>query len=452
MIGAGPAGLAAGLAAAEAGNDVVILEAGDTVGGMAGSFEVAGQRVDFGSHRLHASTAPRFLDRLQGLLGDDLQARERNGRIRLHGRWVGFPLRTGDMLRHLPPSFTSRVARDTLLAPLRRGGTGDSFEAEVRRRLGPTVSNEFYMPYATKLYGVDPTTLETELADRRVSASSTLSVLRTALAARRVSGRTFFYPRQGYGQVSEALADAAVAAGAELRLGEAVTFVAHGPEPSVQAGDTAVDADIVLSSMPIQTLLGSLQAPPPKQVIDVAARLRTRAMVLVYLVVEQPQYSPFDAHYFPTLDFAVSRVSEPKNYRTGDDPPDTTVLCAELPCWRDDDTWSASDHDLAERVAGDLIRAGLPAPCPVEVAVRRLGSVYPVFEHATAVARQLVDAWLAGLDGVVSFGRQGLGVPDNLHHVLAMGEAAAAATTGGDVDRPAWRRSLTSFADHVVVD
>ena len=109
VVGAGPAGLAAALTAAEAGHDVIVFEGGDAVGGMAGSFEVAGVRVDHGSHRLHASTSPEFLDRLRSLLGDDLQARERNGRIRLRDRWVAFPLRLGDLARRLPPDVALRV-------------------------------------------------------------------------------------------------------------------------------------------------------------------------------------------------------------------------------------------------------------------------------------------------------------------------------------------------------
>jgi len=52
VVGAGPAGLMAALGAARAGHQVTVLEAAGRVGGMAGSFEVAGQRVDFGSHLL----------------------------------------------------------------------------------------------------------------------------------------------------------------------------------------------------------------------------------------------------------------------------------------------------------------------------------------------------------------------------------------------------------------
>ena len=107
VIGAGPAGLMAALRGAQSGHRCTVVEAGETVGGMAGSFEVAGQRVDYGSHRLHPATPEPFLELFRSLLGPDLQVRPRHGRIRLHGRWIAFPLRAGDMVRNLPPSFGS---------------------------------------------------------------------------------------------------------------------------------------------------------------------------------------------------------------------------------------------------------------------------------------------------------------------------------------------------------
>ena len=119
-MGAGPAGLVAALDAASAGHEVVVLEAADHVGGMAASIEVGGQRVDLGSHRLHPSTDPALLARLRGMLGDDLQVRLRHGRIALAGRWLAFPLRTGDLLRHLPPRLAVGAALDAAGSPRRR--------------------------------------------------------------------------------------------------------------------------------------------------------------------------------------------------------------------------------------------------------------------------------------------------------------------------------------------
>ena len=92
------------------------------------------------------------------------------------------------------------------------------------------------------------------------------------------------------------------------------------------------------------------------------------------------RYTPFDAHYLPEEWTPVTRVSEPKNYRDGDDPPGRTVLCAEIPCGAGDALWSASDDELGRgRRPTRWRRAGLPRAAPVEVVVRRLPSVYPVY-------------------------------------------------------------------------
>ena len=251
VVGAGPAGLMAALASARAGHRCTLLEAGETVGGMAGSFEVAGQRVDYGSHRLHPATPERFLELFRSLLGSDLQIRPRHGRIRLGGRWLAFPLRAGDMARNLPVSFSIQAALDAVTAPLRRRRMGVplSFEDDVANRLGPAVAREFYVPYAHKLYGVEASELDRELALRRVSASSAVDVLGRVVRAARPQGRRFLYPRTGYGQLSEALAAAAVDAGAEVRTRAAVCRLeAGGAGVAVCYDGGWIPADVVLST------------------------------------------------------------------------------------------------------------------------------------------------------------------------------------------------------------
>lgn len=451
VIGAGPAGLVAALEAAEAGHEVVLHEAVDRVGGMSASFEVGGQRVDYGSHRLHPATDPALMRRLRRLLGDDLQPRIRNGRIRLENRWVGFPLRPGPMVRELPPGFTARVVVDTLTKRFRRAEP-DSFATAIESRLGRTVADRFYRPYAHKLYGSPADDLAVELADRRVAARSPLQVVRNALRATTLDGRTFFYPRRGYGQISERLAEAAIDAGVDLRLGSAVDAIDTRGPLTVAAGGPSSETDLVMSSMPLDQFVPALTPPPDAALIDAVGTVRTRAMVLVYLVLAQPRFTPFDAHYFPDATIRTSRLSEPKNYRDGDDPPETTVLCAELPCWAGDEVWTMPDADLGELVGAELERSGLPHPRPVAVETRRQARVYPTFERAHEAARAVIDRWQPDDERLLVFGRQGLAVPDNIHHVMAMGRAAASVIDGSTIDHDRWRRRLTEFSTHVVQD
>jgi protoporphyrinogen oxidase len=454
VVGAGPAGLLAAWHAARAGHEVVVLERSTAVGGLAGSFEVAGVRVDHGSHRLHPSIDGALLADLRSLLGDDLQERPRNGRIVLAGRPLAFPLRTADLLRNLPRPIAARMALDAATAPLRRP-RADTYTEVVRAGLGPTVERTFYGPYARKLWGVDGDDLAGEVARRRIAASSPSAIARKLLRAADSAKRTFLYPRRGFGQLSEVLADAAVAAGADVRLGAGVaTLEVRETGARVTADDgTVVEAQQVWSTAAIGAL-PSMVDGAPASITAAADRLRHRAMVLLYLVVDAPRWSGVDAHYLPDPQVAATRLSEPKAYRDSvDDPAEHTVLCAEIPCAVGDELWRADPDDLATRLVEELAAAGLP-PIPVTSAeVRRVQRLYPVYTRGYERDLALVEGWVDSLPGVVTFGRQGLFVADNTHHVLAMArDLAACVGNDGRVDSGRWATARAGFRDFVVED
>ena len=455
ILGAGPAGAAAAWRAARAGHAVVLLERATQPGGAAGSFEVDGIRVDHGSHRLHPSTDPAILADLRGLLGGELQWRPRNGRIWLGGRWIRFPLRPLDLARHLPARFAAGCALDALTAPARRP-RASTYAEVLRAGLGPTLCEHFYFPYARKLWGLEPDQIDAEQARRRVSAGSPARLLARVARGARPGGAGFWYPRRGFGAITERLVEAAAAAGAQVRLGAAAERVALGPD-GVRvdvAGGGAVTAGRVWSTIPLPLLARMADPPPPPAALAAAASLRLRAMLLVYLSLEGRPYTPYDAHYLPDEGTPVTRVSEPANYRDSpDDPPDRTVLCAEIPCDPGGGLWEAPDAELADLVEAALVERGLPRPRRRAVVVRRLAHAYPIYHAGYASAFAALDAWAAAQPRLLTFGRQGLFAHDNTHHALAMAWAATdALRPGGAFDAAAWARARARFALHVVED
>jgi protoporphyrinogen oxidase len=462
VLGAGPAGLAAAWRAARRGLAVVVLERAPTVGGMAASFDVAGMRVDHGSHRLHPATPPAVLADLRGLLGDDLQERRRHGRLRVGDAWVGFPLRPVELVRRLPGRTLAGIAFDAATAPARRRGRPPAHYADaLTRGLGPTLYRALHGPFAEKLWGLPGERIDAEQARRRVTADTPWKIAaRMVRRPRTGQGRTFHYPRRGFGQIVEALAQAAADAGARISVGTAAQRLVLGADGvRVRTGDdTVIDAAHVFSTVPLTALAGLVTPRPPAAALADAAGLRFRAMVLVYLVLEQDRrWTPYDAHYLPDAGAAVSRVSEPANYRDGPDPTDRTVLCAELPCAPDDAVWSATDRDLGARVADDLARAGLPPVRPAAVVTRRLRHVYPVYDVGFRTRLDGLDAWAGALPRITTFGRLGLFAHDNTHHAVAMAyDAVDALGTGaagdGTFDATAWSAARTRFDAHVVED
>lgn len=458
VLGAGPAGVGAAYRAARAGHSVVVVERSGRVGGAAGSIEIGGMRVDLGSHRLHPSIDPAIVSDLRQLLGPELQKRTRNGRIRLAGRWLAFPLRTKDLLRRLPPSFALGATRDAATAWLRTPRS-DSFAEVLRAGLGPTMSERFYFPYARKVWGLEPEQLSGEQARRRVSADSPLKVLqRVARGSDRGGARGasfFWYPRRGYGAISEALAGAAVDAGAQLRLAANAERIDldHDRVKVTLSGGESYEARRVWSTIPLTVLAAIAEPSPPPEVLSAAASLRFRAMLLVYLVLARDRYTSFDAHYFPEAFTPVTRISEPKNYRDGDDPSGCTVLCAEIPCDPGDELWESGNDALGAIVEAALGDAGLPPVSPLEVKVVRLAHAYPVYSTGYAAAFEALDAWATAQPRLLTLGRQGLFAHDNAHHALAMAWAAADALGPGDAfDDEAWASARARFTHHVVED
>ena len=465
ILGAGPAGLgAAWQLARQHKADVVVIEQRDDVGGNAGSFEIEGIPVDYGSHRLHSACAPEILDDLKTLLKEDLLHRPRHGRIRLRGHWIHFPLKPVDLLLHLPPTFGMGVAIDALkklvLPP--NGEADETFTTVLERGLGSTICNDFYFPYASKIWGLPPSELSAIQAQRRVSAGSFGKMVRKVFSLvpglKSPQAGRFYYPKRGYGQVSHALAAAASESGAGVHLRTTVKRLELGSPHKLEVetdGETrTLEADHVWSTIPLTVLARITSPQPPEAIIEASRRLEFRAMILVYLLLDVDQWTPFDAHYFPEDDIPLTRLSEPKNYSARHEPRGRTVLCGELPCMVDDEVWRSSDAELADLVRDSLGRCGLALSANIlSITTRRLPYAYPIYRRGYERYFEALDSWANGLTGVLTFGRQGLFAHDNTHHALAMAYAAVHCLgPSGQFDAARWRGYRSDFARHVVED
>ncbi len=460
VLGGGPAGCGAAYQLRRTGKaTVTLLERQDVVGGNAGSFFWGGQWLDYGSHRLHHTVDPRILADIRQMLGADFNDFQRHGRIRLRGQWLHFPIQSLDLLRRLDKGFAFGMARDMVMRKLSKPDEGDTFASVLLANLGPTMCHHFYFPYARKLWGHEPEVLSGIQARKRVTAGSFGKLIKRLL--RPVGGGNYYYMRRGYGQISATYAEQARLAGAEMLLGWAASRIERIPDGGGAWRITAerdgerrtIDADFIWSTIPITLVARMVQPTAPPQVLEAAGAIGYRAMVLVYVQLPVSQFTTTDAHYFPEENVRVTRLSEPKNYFRLQEPLGTTVLCGEYPCRVDDEIWSATDDQLAERVAGDAATAGIPFPArPSDVQVRRLRQAYPVYLRGYEKPLQALDDWAASLPNVLVYGRQGLFAHDNTHHALYMAYSAVDCLSGMTFDQARWKDYRRIFATHVVED
>lgn len=467
VLGGGPAGVGAAYMLAQTGKALpLLLERADRVGGNSGSFLLDGVHCDFGSHRLHPASDPEILDMVKELVGDDLLWRPRHGRIRLKGSWIHFPLKPVDLLLRMPKSFAFALLRDMATKPLRKGGGSDAeetFASVLHRELGPAMCEGFYYPYMRKLWALPPEELAVTLARRRISGSSIGKIIRKVLGQlpglKKPQTGGFYYPRMGFGMISEALSTGAEQLGAQVQLNSGVSAIEHDGS-KVRAvrwangsGEERIEADHVWSTLPLNAMVRMMQPPPPPEVLAAADATRYRGMILIYITLDQDQYTEYDAHYFPELNVPISRLSEPKNYSASTEPKGTTVLCAELPCDPHEELWGLSDDALGQKLCDWLVGTGLPSPKLKSSATRRLSHAYPVYDRHFERHFAVLDDWIASIEGLLTFGRQGLFAHDNTHHALAMAAAAVECIdTNGRFDHAQWAVHRKEFESHVVED
>jgi protoporphyrinogen oxidase len=472
ILGSGPAGIgAASQLIQRTQARVIILEKEDHIGGNAGSFELAGFRVDYGSHRLHPSCNPRVLQDIRNMLGNDLLDRSRHGRIYLNKRWIHFPLKPVDLTFNSPPIFSIGVARDITSKLFRRNGAvvnSTSFASVMERSLGKTICQDFYFPYARKIWGVEPEEISAEQAHRRVINNSLFKMVRKVVSTlpgiKPANGTKYYYPRLGFGQIVDAYAQKAQKGGAELYINSRVNSISkvqnseggirHNVLFEKDGQEQSITANYVWSTIPITRLVQLVTPEPSQIVIRAAQNIDYRSMLLVYLVLEQRRFSIFDAHYFPGPSIKITRLSEPKNYSDGQGPENLTVLCAELPCSSEDDAWGKSDDELAGLVCEALHKADIPIRSHIsQILVKRIRYAYPIYRLGYEKYFNQLDDWIGSREGLLTFGRQGLFVHDNTHHALYMAYSAVdCLEPSGHFDYKRWKAFRKVFEKHIVED
>ncbi len=258
VIGAGFGGLAAAWELVRRGIGVTVLEAEGAVGGLAGSFEVGGTRLEKFYH--HWFTNDRHVHELVAELGTEDRVVHRPTRTGMYFAHRFFRLSTpADVLRFRPLSPVGRLRLGLLALRARRVRDWRALEdltaeewlvrlggREVYRVVWEPLLKGKFGPYAP-----------------RISAVWMWNKLKLRGGSRGRRGEeTLAYYRGGFAALAERLAEAIEQAGGTVRLGRRVTglVTSGGRVAGVRAGPDAVLADAVIAT-PALPIVADLVAP-----------------------------------------------------------------------------------------------------------------------------------------------------------------------------------------------
>lgn len=431
ILGGGPAGLAAGAAARDHGLEAMVLEAQDRVGGNCQTLEVDGFRFDSGAHRVHDKD-PEITAWLAGRLGDELHEVAAPSRIWDEGRWLGFPITGGELLRHMGFGSSLAAGADLAYRRLTRFGPPENFRDFALTAYGRPVARRFLLNYSEKLWGAPCDRLSTEIAGKRLAGLDlrtfiSESLIRRKGRSRHVEGR-FLYPRGGIKAVPAVLAEDC--GHDRIRTGTQVEGMEHDSHRITAvrvAGGERISVDEVVSSLPLSVVIKTLEPAPPASVKAAVDRLRFRQVVLVALFIDRPSLTDAATIYFPDRRFEFTRICEPRNRCPSMAPEGRTSLVAEIPCFTDDPIWRASEEETMTTVCRRLAETGLFGEDEVVGgSVYRLHNAYPVLETGLDDALAEIGRYLTRFDNLRTVGRGGTFSYGWIHNMIRDGRNSVA--------------------------
>ena len=421
VVGAGVAGLSAGLRLAEAGARVLVAEKEATVGGLARSFAYGDYVFDVGPHRFHTDD-PDVLAFIKETLDNDFVSMPRCSGVWLFGRYHDWPLGIASLFK-LPPRFILRVAGDLVA---RRRAPGASFEDYILERYGRTLYECFFREYTRKFLKLHPSEIHSDWAragidraviDRKLQMNTLFEVVSRSLIPRPVKTE-FVYPGTGgIDTFSRALTGKIQARGGEVRCGAPVEGVeiAEGRIRSVTlAGGAAMPADLVVWTAPMNLLCRFAGIGEPD--------LSYLSAVLYNVMVRGIPRLRYQWCYYGQEDILFNRWSIPRYFRESTCPPRGTGIGVEVTCIRGDVTWNEPER-FADRVAAELRGVGvLGADNAVEgIRIERIENVYPVYRLDYLRTLEETERALAHLRNLVLLGRTGTFWYNNMDHSIRAG-------------------------------
>jgi len=511
IIGAGPAGLTAAYELL-CRSDVkpIVLEKSAYMGGISRTVNYKGNRIDLGGHRFF-SKSDRVMNwwlqhlPLEGIAagsqnltyqrqrreiaisdgGPDprntdevMLLRKRKSRIYYLRQFFEYPIQlTKVTLFQLGLARTLRIGLSYLRSMLFPEKEVVNLEQFFINRFGRELYLTFFKDYTEKVWGVPCNKISAEWGEQRIKGLSiTKAILHFLKPAKRHSDvaqkqtetsliEQFLYPKLGPGQMWETVARKVIEMGGEIVTGFNVAGI-HCENARIRAVSGTddrgraqrFDGDYFFSTMPIQELIRSLDAPAPANVREVSDGLLYRDFITVGLLLKKLKIGQNNGSH-QLIDDNWIYIQEPdvlagrlqifnnwSNYMVAD--PEHVWLGVEYFCYETDDLWKKGDAEMAALAKEELDQIGIIDRDDVlDSTVIRMPKTYPAY-FGTYDRFEEVRKHIDGFENLFLVGRNGMHKYNNQDHSMLTAMVAVDAIVSGSTDKSAIWQVNTEMEYH----
>ncbi len=440
VIGAGPAGLVTAYDLVRNGQEAIVLEQADKVGGISRTETYKGYRFDIGGHRFFTKVG-EVQALWKEILEDDFIQVPRMSRIYYRDRFFDYPLSISSTLKNIGPIDSTLIVLSYLKAKIKTklepDREAENFEEWVTERFGRRLYRTFFKSYTEKVWGIPCNKIQAEWAAQRIKG---LSLSKAVINAMFGSNDTktlikeFDYPILGPGMMWEKCRDLIEEGGSTVAMETRALRVERTgtriDRVIVQKGDqiSTVTGDHFVSSMPVSALVRRLDPPAPAAVLAAANGLKYRDFLIVPIVVNIKSLFPDNWIYIHSPEFRVGRIQNFKNWSAAMVPDlEKTCLGMEYFCSEGDDIWEQSDEELIRLATKEIVGLNLvpDASLVEDGTVIRQKKAYPVYDGDYRQHLAVLQDFMQTFENLQTVGRNGMHRYNNQDHSMLSGLLAA---------------------------
>jgi protoporphyrinogen oxidase len=434
ILGAGLAGLSTGYVLAQNSRRVCLLESTATVGGLSKTVAHGGFLFDLGGHRF--LTKNKKIEKLVlDLLADESLRVSRTSKIYMLDRYFDYPLKPANAIFGLGLATTCQILFDYCkekLVNIFRTPKMVSLEDWIVSQFGRKMFDIYFKGYSEKVWGIECENISKEWIAQRINGLSLGAAIKNAFC--KFSGRKimtltdeFYYPRTGIGRISDRLKEE-IEKKNHIKTETRVVRINHEnyqvTDIVAQNGKSfdTITGNAFVSSIPLTSLVQSMQPPPPTDVLAAAAELKYRDIVIATIMLDTERVTDLTWLYLPGDDIPFGRIHEPKNWSPEMAPVGKTHLVVEYFCFKDDAVWNASDEELTAMTVQHLEKLDFIKRNEVlDSCIIREQKAYPLFAVGYQEHYEKLIDYLSNFKNLHIAGRGGMFKYYNMDHAMESG-------------------------------
>lgn len=434
IIGAGPAGLAAAYEATQNGITPVVFEKSCHIGGISRTENYKDFYFDIGGHRFFTKNK-QINDLWANMLGKDFIKVSRKSSIYYNGLFFNYPLNLLNALINLGFAESIMVGLSYIKAQMLSYGKEESFEQWVSNRFGQRLYETFFKSYTEKVWGIPCSDINADWAIQRIRGMSLIKALSNAIFGHQNEKtliEEFGYPVYGPGMMWNCFHKAIESSGGRVLQNAQVIEINHnkgriaGIAALINGAKEYLQADNVISSMPITKLVNILNPKPPEHIIRASLNLSYRSFIIVILIINKKNLFPDQWIYIHSPEVKVGRIQNFKNW-SAEMVPDqgATSIGMEYFCSLDDEIWDMPDEKLIEMAVKELSKLGLAEEKYVtDSYIVRQPDAYPVYDPGYSNNLMKIRKFLDVIGNFQTIGRSGMHRYNNMDHSMLTGMLA----------------------------